>query len=720
MFAVVVVYRLSSEAQSASERRALLAARNLASTVERELSSTTRTLQALASSEQLNQDNLEAFHSEAKRVVPTQPSWITVILLSPDGQQVVNTIQPFGLPLPRAGEPASLQRVVATHQPTIGNLGPSKLKRNLFGFPVRIPVMRGDKLQYVLTAVINQKAIARITDEQATVDEEWTRTVVDGQGVVVARTREPERFVGQRGTPSFLKRIGETTEGVYQDTTLEGMRVYVAFCRVSDSPWTVAVTVPIQVIEEPARRAMELVVSSGIALLFVSGIGAFILSRQISRSITSTASAAEALANGEYPQVDSLSIKEVVLLGQSLEFAANLLFQREQERTENLMRAEAARAEAEAANRIKDEFLAVLSHELRTPLNPILGWSKLLQNGKLDETKTAQALATIERNAKLQSELIEDLLDVSRILQGKLTLNVAPVNLASTIRAAIETIRLAAEAKSIQVESTLISDTGSVLGDATRLQQVMWNLLSNAVKFTPAGGQVKIRLERLDSDACITISDTGQGIAPDFLPYVFDYFRQADGATTRKFGGLGLGLAIVRHLVELHGGTVQADSAGEGQGATFIVRLPLMSTQSQARLEERSSTQNVDLGGIKVLVVDDDADTREFEAFVLEQAGAQVRAVASASEALLVLVQSKPDMLLSDIGMPEINGYMLIQQVRALSPQQGGQIPAIALTAYAGEINEQQALTTGFQKHLSKPVDPEILVQAIASLVRSR
>jgi PAS domain S-box-containing protein len=391
--------------------------------------------------------------------------------------------------------------------------------------------------------------------------------------------------------------------------------------------------------------------------------------------------------------------------------------QAEVERELLLQREQSARAEAERANRIKDEFLAVLSHELRSPLNPILGWSKLLQNGKLDQAKTAQALATIERNAKLQSELIEDLLDVSRILQGKLSLNVAPVNLASTIRAAMETVRLAAEAKSITVEAMLAPEVGMVLGDSTRLQQVIWNLLSNAVKFTPEGGQVTVQLECLDSSAQITVSDTGQGISPDFLPYVFDYFRQADAATTRKFGGLGLGLAIVRHLVELHGGTVRADSLGEGQGATFTLRLPLLHTPSQATQNERLPQQPLDLSSIKILVVDDETDTRELVAFVLEQQGAQVITATSAHEALLVLSQAKPDVLLSDIGMPEMDGYMLIQQVRALAPNQGGQIPAIALTAYAGDTNQQQVIAAGFQKHISKPIEPEKLVQAIAHLV---
>ncbi|MCC5621881.1 AAA family ATPase, partial [Nostoc sp. CHAB 5715] len=380
-----------------------------------------------------------------------------------------------------------------------------------------------------------------------------------------------------------------------------------------------------------------------------------------------------------------------------------------------------ARNAAESANRIKDEFLAVLSHELRTPLNPILGWTKLMRTRKLDQVTSDRALETIERNAKLQTQLIEDLLDVSRILQGKLNLNFSPINLISVIEAAIETVRLSAQAKSIEIQTIIESSVGPVLGDANRLQQVFWNILSNAIKFTPTGGEVKIKLEQVGSQVQICVTDTGKGIAPEFLPYVFDYFRQADSATTRKFGGLGLGLAIVRHLVELHGGTVQAQSLGEEQGATFTVKIPCLQDESKGIKDAKDNfslveDQPLPLSGLDILVVDDDADMREFLPFMLEQYGATVTAVASAIEALTALSQSQPNLLISDIGMPEMDGYMLIRQIRSLQPEQGGTITAIALTAYAGEIDHQQAIAAGFQQHISKPVDPEELVKAIALL----
>ncbi|WP_175586783.1 hybrid sensor histidine kinase/response regulator [Nostoc sp. UIC 10630] len=396
-----------------------------------------------------------------------------------------------------------------------------------------------------------------------------------------------------------------------------------------------------------------------------------------------------------------------------------------EERAHLLELEQIARAKAETANRIKDEFLAILSHELRTPLNAILGWSKLLQSRRLDQAKTSEALATIERNANLQVQLIEDLLDISRILQGKLTLNITKINLESTILSSIETMRLAAETKLLEVSTVFEPDVGQVMGDSTRLQQVVWNLLSNALKFTPKGGKIEVRLEQADGYAQIIVSDTGKGISPEFLPFVFDYFRQADSTSTRNFGGLGLGLAIVRNIVEIHGGIVKAKSEGEGKGAIFTVSLPLLPDESRSITDKQNyavplTSNSLPLTGIRVLVVDDDTDSRDFVAFVLEEDGAFVIAVSSAYEALQTLALVKPDVLVSDISMPEMDGYMLIHQVRTLTPEQGGQIPAIALTAFARNDDQQEALKAGFQMHLSKPVNPEELIAAITRIVETK
>ncbi|MBD2355750.1 MASE1 domain-containing protein [Tolypothrix sp. FACHB-123] len=391
--------------------------------------------------------------------------------------------------------------------------------------------------------------------------------------------------------------------------------------------------------------------------------------------------------------------------------------QAEVEREQLLNREQAARAEAEKANRLKDEFLAVLSHELRTPLNPILGWTSLIKMYKYEGEKLFRGLEIIERNAKLQIQLIEDLLDVSRIQQGKMVLNIQSVNLVNTITAALETVNLALEAKNIQLQTCLDPNIGFVAGDMARLQQIVWNLLSNAVKFTPSGGKIEVRLEQVDSHAVIQVKDNGKGISLDFLPHVFEYFRQADGTITREFGGLGLGLAIVRHLTELHGGTVQVESQGEGKGAKFTVKLPLMPNPPIIASDNGTLNKYENLAGLRILVVDDDSDTGEFITIMLEDLGASVTAVHSAGEALEIIAKSHPDLLLSDIGMPGIDGYMLIRLIRAMPPEQGGTIPAIALTAFAGEINQKQAIAAGFQMHLSKPVELGKLLTATTEIL---
>ena len=384
-----------------------------------------------------------------------------------------------------------------------------------------------------------------------------------------------------------------------------------------------------------------------------------------------------------------------------------------------LKRAEAERIQlleqAQAANRAKDEFLAVLSHELRTPLNPILGWTQLLQNRQLDQAQTEKALDIIERNANLQVQLIDDLLDISRIIQGRLKLQNSPVNLKTAIANALETVQLAAQAKSIHIHLDLAT-VGLVQGDLTRLQQVIWNLLSNAIKFTPSGGRVDVRLAAIGTNAQIQISDTGQGIAPHFLPYVFDYFRQADSATTRSFGGLGLGLAIVRQLVELHGGSVKADSPGEGQGATFTVTLPMLASQGETNAREPAAIAQPNLTGVRVLVVDDEADTRDLLVFVLEPVGMVVKTAASAAEALKLIELFRPQLLISDIGMPGMDGYELIRAIRALPPQQSG-IPALSLSAFSSDSDRQRSLEAGFDEHLTKPTDLERLVSIIAQII---
>jgi signal transduction histidine kinase/ActR/RegA family two-component response regulator len=395
----------------------------------------------------------------------------------------------------------------------------------------------------------------------------------------------------------------------------------------------------------------------------------------------------------------------------------------------SLIQEQMARTEAEHANCLKDEFLATVSHELRTPLHAVLGWTHMLRSGTLDAATAARAIETIERNAKSQAQLVEDILDVSRVITGKLRLNIGPVDIASVINAAIDSIQLAAESKDIQLEVTFDPSARRVSGDSSRLQQVVWNLLSNAIKFTPAGGRVQVRLERAAEYAQIKVSDTGEGIHQDFLPFIFDRFRQGDGTSTRKHGGLGLGLAIVRHLVELHGGTVEAASPGEGSGTTFTIKLPLTAVHESAA-GQRRQTESLrsegeanarlkplpSLAGVQVLLVDEDPDTLIMLTIMLTECKAKVHGVATAAEALEVLKWHKPDVLVSDLALPGEDGYSLISKVRAMESEKGKRTPAVALTAYVRIEDRARALSAGFNMFVPKPVEPGELITAIANL----
>ena len=398
--------------------------------------------------------------------------------------------------------------------------------------------------------------------------------------------------------------------------------------------------------------------------------------------------------------------------------------QAEEERAQLLVREQAARAEAEQANRTKDEFLATLSHELRTPLSAILGWSHLVRTGKLDEPQMSRAFETIERNARSQSQLIDDLLDVSRIITGKLQIEARQVDLCAVIEAAVDAVRPAIEAKDIEFETVLDREACSVCGEANRLQQIFWNLFSNAIKFTPAGGRVSVELKRDGERVRVSVSDSGIGITPEFLPYIFDRFRQADGSTTRVHGGLGLGLSIVQHLVQVHGGTIAVESEGRDQGATFIVSLPFAAGMLSDAVESVATAEPESNGlpagfsklleGLRILVVDDEADSRDLVTAILARCGSEVRCCGTVAGALKTFRDWKPDLLVTDIGMPKEDGYALLRKLRKLRLKRAREIPVVALTAYATDDDRSRTLAAGFQMHVAKPIEPEALARSIA------
>jgi len=448
-------------------------------------------------------------------------------------------------------------------------------------------------------------------------------------------------------------------------------------------------------------------VAIGIALSFV-------VSHAIAKPIARLAAAARAMQEGRFDQPTGVGgpteVRQLAHAFSSMARSIGDLVQREH----------TARLEAEAASCLKDEFLATLSHELRTPLTAILGWASIVTRGHADETRAAHAMRAIERSARTQARLVDELLDVSRLVSGQMRLNLSAVSLNAVVDDALEGARPAAEAKKLELVKRSDAPMHTIRADAGRLQQVVWNLLSNAVRFTPPGGRIEVSLREVDDQAEVRVTDTGIGIHPDFVPHVFERFRQGDSSTTRTHGGLGLGLAIVRHLVELHGGTVGAESAGEGRGATFVVRLPIRADMPvlvpSADLVGRRDGPTT-LHGTRVLVVDDDPDAREILRAMLEDAGATVATTASAGETRALMGQLRPDLLIADIGMPNEDGYSLIRSVRALESDLTGHVPAIALTAHARAEDIDRAFASGFQVHVAKPVEASHLLSTIATLV---
>lgn len=499
----------------------------------------------------------------------------------------------------------------------------------------------------------------------------------------------------------FWNRCLEDWTGIGRDR-IEGQSIYDFFPHLSQGRYT---------------SRIDPIFTGGPPTIFSSQLHQYLIPAPIAngknRIQHTTVTAIPALeGSGFYAMLSLQDVTDLTFRVQEYRLMRDLALAEAQER-------KLAQERAEVANRAKDEFLAIVSHELRTPLNPILGWAKLLCGGKLSAVKAQSALETILRNATLQAQLIDDLLDVSRILRGQLTLNLQIVDLAFVIYAALDTVGLMAENKAVTVRFQHDSST-SIYGDAVRLQQIVWNLLSNAIKFTPQGGRVDISLSSSSAkEAILLVQDTGIGISADFLPYVFESFRQADGSTTRRTGGLGLGLAITRHLTEMHGGTIAVESTGVGRGSAFTLKLPLSQSKFQVNsqpVRSTSSSHLPSLSGIRVLAVEDEPDARDLLEFVLQSSGAIVISAASVAEALEAIDSDRLDLIVTDIGMPEADGFDLIQTVRSRSGSVGA-IPAISLSAYTSELTQQQALSAGFQRHLPKPLNPYELLQAASELV---
>ena len=714
----VGLYLLIHQQRIQAERVGLELARALATAVDAELRSSISVLESLATTRSLDdRSDLSGFRERAQRVLTTQPHWIAVMLAEPSGRRVLDT---RALAPPSSAQPIveahSFDVVVQKRTPAIGTLVTGV--DGTLNFPVRVPVVRAGELRYVLSAIIKPEEILEVVNRQR-VPGDWVVSVFDANGRRVARSRAHAENLGGKAAVSLQQLMASgAEEGFGQTFSLEGDRIYTSYSKLRDSGWSAAPGIPAALIEGAAYRSFAAYGGGLLVSVAVGALAAIWVARSINRPMRQLRAAAHALGHGEALTPPTTEIQEIRDVADALATAAA-------QRQELLEKERDAREEAEAAGRAKDQFLAVLSHELRTPLNAVYGWSRMLQTGQLRDNTADRALDAIIRNADAQIQLIDDLLDVSRVITGKMRLDIQRVDLATVIDAALDSLRPAADAKGLRLQKLLDPRAGPITGDPSRLQQVVWNLLANAVKFTPRDGRVDVHLQRANSHVEIVVSDTGTGIAPAVLPFVFDRFRQADSSTTREHSGLGLGLALVKHLVELHGGTVSAHSAGEGQGATFVVKLPVAIVQraTGAPLDAHPTAALVDggtvgarLDGIRVLVVDDDAEALDLATTILTGAGAEVRISTSATDGLDALTQWRPHVLVSDIEMPGEDGYSLIKRVRALEPGAGGRTPAVALTAYGRTQDRMLSLTAGYNMHVPKPVDPSELTTIIASL----
>jgi signal transduction histidine kinase/ActR/RegA family two-component response regulator len=706
-FGAAMVGRLARSERAAAERRLTQSARDLASVVDREMSGTFRALSALGQSERLDRGDLAAFHEEARRVLATQPTWLAVLLFAPDGSELLDSSRPPGSQLLGASEPASLERALRTRQPVVGDLARGRLTGKL-AFPIRIPVVRGGELRYVLTAVIAPEAIGSLVSQERTGPEEWTRAVVDGKGILVARTRDPERFTGKLSTPPFLLQIRQAREGLFPGITMDGTPVYTAFNRARLSDWTVSVAVPREVLDGPVRRSLLLFAGIGLALLAVSGTGAFLFSRHLSGSIESAALAAGTLARGDRPVVAPSSVAEVALLAAALERSADLLLAREQALNEHLAHTEAARADAETASRAKDEFLAMLGHELRNPLGPILNGVHLLRELLPPEERTERIRAMIERQVAHISRMVDDLLETSRITRSKIVLETRSLDLRAAAREVCDGFRYSFEQARIALHCAVPETPVWIDGDETRLAQCLGNLLHNALKFTPADGKVFVSLATDGEQARLEVRDDGCGIDPALLPALFQPFSQGPQAIDRRQGGLGLGLALVKGLVELHGGTVRAFSAGSGQGTRFTILLPLAVPREEPVPAAAGEGEAIPQ---RILIVEDMRDAAESLEMLLTLAGHEARIAASGQEALEIAAEHAPDVVICDIGLPDIDGYTLARKLREIPALRATRF--VALTGYGQEEDVRRAHDAGFAVHLTKPVEPERLRQVL-------
>jgi signal transduction histidine kinase len=685
-------------------------------------------LEVLATLQPIDEPDKEHFIEIAARTLPIHPGWASIRVINPSLNVLGSTAARTGEKL-RLNDAEWARRIIATGKPAVSGVRQDPDTGDWY-VSIGVPVHRGGTLRYILAARIHARSFTETLMLQR-VPEGGVVTLIDATPRIIARTRNEDRYRGQPPTADFIAHSRGAPQGSWRTRLLEGTPAYSAWHRSAQTEWTIGIALPTELVDAPARRSLYALVGVGLAILGGGIALAGLLSAGIVRAQAAATEAAHALARGETVVPFESRIAEADDLSAGLREAGAILQARMRERNEAqreadrhraalLEREQTARRAAEALNRAKDEFVATVSHELRTPLNAIYGWVALLKAGTLDAGGQKHALEVIDRNTRAQGQLVEDLLDMSRVIRGSIRLEMQPVDVAGVLEAAVESVRPTAAARRIAIAL----DSGpeaTVYADHSRLQQVLWNLLANALKFTPSGGRIHASAAIEGSEAVVRITDSGTGIAPEFLPHLFDRFTQESGDATREYAGLGIGLSLVRHLTELHGGTVAAASAGKDQGATFTVRLPLLDRAGANPPVPAAGTGvrkpgERGLDGVHVLAVDDNEDARDLVATALRQAGAQVTEASSVADALAALETGGPGLVVSDIAMPNGTGYDLVRAVRD-NPRTRS-LPVIAITAYSRGEDRDRALAAGFDAHVGKPFDPDALVGLLVSLAR--
>jgi signal transduction histidine kinase/ActR/RegA family two-component response regulator len=709
VLSVVSIQRTWRRQLANVDRQNIATARAISVAVDTQIETTTAALDVFGALHALDVPDLAAFDSLARRLIVRQPDWSALLLADLKGRVI--GVAPEG-DLDAAGSFATgwAQAVGATQKPVVSKLFEVPGLAGHFVM-IAVPIVRDGKVRLALGARVRSDSLGAVLRQQQA-PPNGAVSLVDSGYRTVARTKQEETYVGITVNRAFIDLLSRIPEGSWTTDTRDGTPVYAAFSRSALTGMTVGLALPREEVDGPIRRILWILAGAWVVILGLGTAIGLAFGQVIVRAMRGASQSAMALARGEAVLPAHSRIIEIDELSTGLRLAAETLEARNRERDE--------------ASRLKDEFLMTVSHELRTPLTAIYGWARMLSTGQIRDAQRPRAIDAIDRNAAALQQLVNDLLDVSRVVSGRLRLDVEPVALPDVVAAAIDAIRPAAHAKQIAVVTNMDEGDLCVWGDAGRLQQVIWNLLSNAVRFTPAGGSIEVAVARAGGSLEIVVRDTGPGIDAAFLPHAFERFRQGAAGTTRAHGGLGLGLAIVRHLVELHGGTVEAVNNTPAPGATFRILLPAPSVSAPATRGEEpvaalvaGSRPAIRVDGVRVLVTDDDMNARELIAVILENAGAEVRAASSAEDALMILQTWTPGVLISDIEMPGEDGFGLIEKARRLTAGRGSLV-AIAVTAHARPEDRVRALQSGFQWHLAKPLEPSELLSVLVTLLAQK